>query len=98
MKTPRSFVPVAMAAAAAMAAAFAMISTDATAQNCGKDAGGGCARDGAKCNPPNGGKCYTVKEKRVLNCVCSVNKPPNALRTVRPSRPGEQQPPTENQG
>lgn len=93
MKTPRSFVPVVFAAAAAMAAAFAVASTDAVAQNCGKDAGGGCKNDGAKCAPPNGGKCWTVKERRVLNCVCSVNRPPNALRTRRPQR--GQQPPTE---
>jgi len=86
-----------MAAAAAMAAAFAVASTDAVAQNCATDAGGGCKNDGAKCNPPNGGKCYTVKQRRVLACVCAVNKPPNALRSTRPSRPSEQ-PQTENPG
>ena len=65
MKTPRSFVPVVLAAAAAMAAAFAVASTDAVAQNCATDAGCGWKNDGAKCNPPNGGKCYTGKQRRV---------------------------------
>ena len=78
----RSVLPVLAASAAALAAAFAVTATDAVAQNCGKDAGGGCKTDGARCNPPNGGRCYTVKERRVLNCVCAVTRPPNALRSV----------------
>ena len=93
MKALRAVFPVAMAAAGAMIAALAVVATDASAQSCQVDSGGGCKNDGAKCSPPNGGKCYTVKQRRVLACVCSVNKPPNALRGSR--RPTEQ-PPTEN--
>ena len=92
----RSVLPAAAAAVAGLAAAFAVASSDASAQACQVDTGGGCKTDGAKCSPPAGGKCWTVKERRVLNCVCAVNKPPNALRTVRP-RPPRDQPPPETQ-
>lgn len=95
MLSVRSVLPVLAATAAALAAALAVASTDAVAQNCARDGGGGCKTDGARCNPPNGGMCYTVKEKRVLNCVCAVNKPPNALRnSQRPPRknPNEAEP------
>jgi len=91
MKALRSYLPAALAAAVAMAAALAIVSTEASAQTCPVDAGGGCKTDGAKCNPPAGGKCYTVKQRRVLACVCSVNKPPNALRSTR--RPPRTDPP-----
>lgn len=88
----RSVLPV-LAASAAALAALAVVASDASAQACQVDSGGGCKTDGAKCSPPKGGKCYTVKERRVLACTCSVNKPPNALRnTTRPNRSERPQP------
>jgi len=78
----------------ALAALSFTYTPPASAQACAVDAGGGCLNDGKKCNPPAGGKCYTVKEKRVLNCVCATKKPPNALR-IGEQRPRRSTPPRE---
>lgn len=86
-----SLLPVAAMAAGSMLAVAVLSASPSAAQACQKDAGGGCKTDGARCSPPNGGRCYTVKERRVLNCVCSTTKPPNALRTTR--RPADGQAP-----
>lgn len=78
-----SLLPVAAMAAGSLLAVAVLSASPSAAQTCQKDAGGGCKTDGARCSPPNGGRCYTVKERRVLNCVCSTTKPPNALRSTR---------------
>jgi hypothetical protein len=59
------------------------------AGQCEPDNGGGCVRaDGFACapssdNPPAKGGCYTVKQDRVLKCLCLAT-PPRGLVSPRP--------------
>jgi hypothetical protein len=65
---------IAALAMSAALAAFALATHPAGAQSCAshQDAGGGCARDGVfACSPPAGGKCWTVKQERVVKCLCT---------------------------
>lgn len=65
--------------AAALLTAACLIASPAAA-SCKEDSGGGCERDGIACSPPDNGKCYTVKQERILKCQCLAAKP--AARTV----------------
>jgi hypothetical protein len=68
----------------------------ALAKDCVKDSGGGCERDGLTCSPsddpPNNGKCLSVTENRVLNCICHYTKPasligPKTIETPKTTPP-----------
>src|ERR1700685_3353094 len=60
-------------------ASICVVASPAWAKECVKDAGGGCERDGLACSPsddpPNAGKFLSVKQERVLNCICHYTKP-----------------------
>jgi hypothetical protein len=64
----------------------------ALAKDCVKDAGGGCQRDGLTCSPSddpsNDGKCLSVTENRVLNCICHYTKPKSVVvpKTIEPPK------------
>ena len=86
-----SVLPLAGFTAGAALAFGAMTSTTALAQSCQLDAGGGCQREGMKCNPPANGKCKTVRVgTRELRCECQAPKTPRPNRSERPT-PGEPQ-------
>lgn len=56
----------------ALLQALLLASLPAAAAGCQKDSGGGCQNETRACSPPDGGKCYTTKERRVLNCRCML--------------------------
>lgn len=101
-----SVLPLAGFTAGAALAFGAMTSTTALAQSCQLDAGGGCLREGMKCNPPANGKCKTVRVgTRELRCECQAPKTPRPNRSERPTpgepqeeQPGEEQEPQEPNG
>ena len=70
--------------AAALVTAACLIASPAAAA-CKEDSGGGCERDGLACSPPDNGKCYTVKQERVLKCMCLAAKPAARTAGVSPA-------------
>lgn len=104
MKPLLSLLPPAGLLAAAALGLSAMISTTALAAACKIDNGGGCEREGMKCDPPQGGKCVTGRiGTRELTCTCQASsRSPRGDRPPIQSHPGDQpggqpQEPTEPQ-
>jgi len=102
--TPRlPLLPAAGLLAAAALGLAAMTSGSAMAAACQVDNGGGCLREGMKCDPPKGGKCVTGRiGTRELTCTCQASsRGPRGDRPIQ-SHPGDEpggqpQEPTEPQ-
>ena len=103
MKPLFAWLPMAGLAAGSILSASVLLSSTAVAQSCQVDNGGGCLREGMRCNPPQGGKCRTERVgTRELKCTCKArgsggdNDQPRSERPSRPSgEPSEEQEPQE---
>ena len=97
------------ASAAAILAIGALAPLEAAAQSCQIDNGGGCLREGMRCNPPAKGRCKTERVgTRELKCVCTAGRPSGDAQQEggessgwgnppRSSRPAQDQPDREPQ-
>ena len=69
-----------------VAAWLALAAAPASAQVCDKGEVNVCAVEGAKCAPPAGGMCKTIKAGGVPDCICQV--PPAPAPAPAPKKSG----------